>query len=94
MWEPALGCSLWPRQLCKGAGASTADRSHTQCRGWTIGRNGLQGEGLALVGGGLKGLENRERAGGGSQSPALWFVDDVSATWKHLADGRELNSPT
>lgn len=46
------------------------------------------------MGGWLKGLENRERAGGGSQSPALWFVDDVSATWKHLADERELNSPT
>lgn len=59
-----------------------------------MGRNGLQGEGLAPMGGWLKGLEDRERAGGGSQSPALWFVDDVSATWKHLADGRELNSPT
>lgn len=46
------------------------------------------------MGGWLKGLENRERAGGGSRSPALWFVDDVNATWKHLADGRELNSPT
>lgn len=49
--EPALGCSLWPRQL-QGLGLPTADRSHTKRPWMDYSRNGLQGRALALVGGG------------------------------------------